>query len=729
MKFNMKFNSIKFRMPLYFSLFAVICVLVTGSIFLFIFRQKLEENIVNKNMVISEMVSSELHIYLENATETVVTAANFSTQSNGDLNKIKDEIFRIYDNFDYFDLIFYMNEDAKMVFSKPSNENVQDRIYTDRDYYWAVIKHGQPTTLSRLLVSSVLKKPHFIIAAPVKNNEGVTTGLIGAGITLDNIEEIVNNVDVGFNGKLWLCDKQGNLFIHPDYKVEESLIPIDVLNISQISNGMKIQQVINSRENKTIKYNSGDHSYYGSVSFVDDGDWMVVVEQNKLSVKNQIFDSVQRLMWILVYSVVIAMISGIIMANWITRPIQQLVGQVRLLPHFINIKSERRIKPISGRNDEIHELSSAFQDMENRLVDNIDALEEAVIRENHIKQYLNNILASVHSAIIVADSDGRITMMNAVALKMTEITRDKMFDYTLHELLDKLEIDIYDKIRLVIEDDALIKDAETTMRIPSGIVLDISYTCSRVTDENGINIGTVLQIRDITELKIIERDLREEDRIHTLDEFSASIIHDIGNPLAGMSNLVELLKNPELNGSSQDEVLDILSEEIRDLNLLVINFLDLVRSNDVERDRKNLVKILRNCIELFRNEIESAGLDLVITLPDEPIWVMIEARSIKQALINIIKNAIQASEEGGEISITITSEEKVYRLEIADQGEGMDEETKAKLFHPFYTTKEDGTGLGLFVAYNVFKENNCTLSVESEQNVGTRFSIIFKREN
>jgi len=726
---SLKRNSIKFRIPFLISLFALVCVMVTGLIFLFIFRFKFEDSIEKKNLIISEMISDELSLYLENATDTVITSANFSTQSHGDLDKIKEEIFRIYDNFDYFDLIFFMNRGAQMVFSKPSNDSVQGRLYTDRDYFWDIMGNDKPYTLSKLLVSSVLGKPHFIIAAPVKDSDDHVMGLIGSGIPLSNIEEIVKGINLRFDGKIWLTDTSGSLFIHPDYQMDGELIKLDILNISNVNNGLSIDQMLKAKKNENVRYLANGHSYYAAVTFVEGSDWMVVVEQDKYTVNQEIYDTLRQMMLIQIIVIFFALILGFIIANWITKPIEQLVQHVRLLPQALSNKELIRIEPLEDENNEITELSRAFTDMGKQLRQNIDDLEHSVLRENHIQQYLNNILASVHSGIIVADSNHIITMMNEQAKNITGVYQLGPYMYNMFELLKTLQLDIEENIRNVMAYDAVFTDVETVLSRLDGSNLIISYTCSRVSDRNGTNLGTVLQLRDITKIKAIEHELRKEDRIHTLGELSTSIIHDIGNPLAGMSNLVELLKNPDLNGESHEEVLALLSEEIADLNVLVINFLDFVRSGEVERKPKDLTRIVKSCIELFKNELENDRLTFTKILPSYPVIINIESRSIKQAIINIIKNAIQATAAEGNIVIKVTDFEKTVSLEIQDDGKGMSEETKSKLFHPFYTTKQDGTGLGLFIAYNALKENNCHLTVQSELGVGTCFKIIFKKES
>ena len=727
-KYKFRRNSIQFRIPFFITIFTLICVLVTGLMMQLIFRYKLEENIESKNMIISEMISNELSLYLENATDTVITAANFSSQSSGDLNQIESEIFRIYDNFKYFDLIFFMNQKSQMVFSKPTNENVQGRLYTDREYYWDIIKEKKQSTMSDLLVSSVLNRPHFIIAAPVKNNNEDIVGLIGAGIPLNNIEKILKEVKLGFEGKIWIVDASGTLVIHPDYKIEQKLILISELNIKGNVKGFDIESILETHKNLNTRYAIGDSEYYASVTFLKDYNWMIVVEQNKDTVNREILLSTNRLITIQLIVLFFALIIGLILARWITLPIKQLVLQVRGLPTAL--KEDEKINVASNESDsnELMELSHAFVDMSFNLKKNLVDLENSVISENRIQQYLKNILASVHSGIIVADSKYEITIFNAQATQITGLDQSEMIGHDFFEILERLNLVIKQDVLNVIHFDKQVTDQETILKSTHDKIITISYTCSRVIDQQGNYLGVVLQFRDITAMKILELELRKEDRIHTIGELSSSIIHDIGNPLAGMANLIELLKDDEIQEESKKEAMDLLSEEVNDLNVLVINFLDFVRNTDIKKKPVDLIRIIKSSIDLLKGEIDTNKIKLIRNLPVQPIILNLEARSVKQALINILKNASQAIEHKGSIIINVLDSDNVVTLSIEDTGKGIPEEEISKLFYPFYTTREKGTGLGLFIAYNELKENGCTLTVESVVGQGSIFKIIFKKE-
>ncbi len=723
----MRSNSIKFRIPMYMSIFALFCVIITGLIFQVFFRYKLEADIENKNMIISQMISAELDLYIRNARDTVVTAANFSSQSSGDLDKIEDEIFRMYDNFNYFDLIFFMSDDAKMVFSKPPNDVVQGRSYTDRDYYWDIVKNGKESTISSLLVSSVLNEPHFIIAAPVKDNKGHIIGLIGAGVPLVNIESILKDTVKDFDGKIWIVDKARSIVLHPDVVMTDRLVSVEELGLNFFSENLTLDQIYGDQINRNEQYIAMQGEQYGAFSFGNETGWLVVVEQNRQVINNEINQYLKQLFLVELVVLVLATLLGFFIARWITKPIDHLVKIVRKLPMAIQT-GEPIDQIINTKNsDEVAELSEAFVDMGYKLQENIQELEHTLKRENEIKQYLNNILRSVVSGIIVANAADTVTIVNNQALSITGYGSVGETPKNIFRLLESVKVEIEvdkENFSSLFANDEI---HETTLIDKTGCEVMINYTCSPVNDLNGQYLGFIFQFRDITQLKKIENELRRDDRIHTMGELSASIIHDIGNPLAGMSNLIEVLRDEEIDDLSKTQVLDVLNEEVNDLNVLVINFLDFVKSGSSNREYVQLEELLKSVFKLYRRELKSKNIAWDISIGNMSSRIHVNSTSIKQVLINILKNAIEAIGHSGNIHCSIYDEGNTIILEVKDTGCGMGDETLDKLFNPFYTTKSDGTGLGLSIAYTTLKEHDGRIDVESEIDQGTLFKLTFQK--
>lgn len=666
------------------------------------------------------MISDQIDIYLNDAKSTVVTAANFSSQSYGDLPQIKNEIFRIYDNFKYFDLIFYMDSDAKIIFSKPSNDNVSDMIHKDRSYYREAINEGK-TSISSLHISRILNKPHFIIAAPVHDKYGGITGLIGAGLPLSNITKVVEKTQKLFNGRIWVTDANGVIAVHPDIENEKSLVDLDNRKVFKEDKETDFLSVLKQKEEAIITYFIEGKKYYGAVTFVPNVEWMVVVEQDQDVVFSEVIQMRNQLADVIVIVIVGALTIGLIFALRITKPMEVLVKEVRRLGY--NFKSAKPINIDSSSYDEIFELSNAFYDMSVRLKSNLNELEQSYIRENELQQYLNNILKSVVNGILVIDKDRKITIFNKAAESISGYESKQFIKRNISEFLSAIDLELEDMIKNVLYENKVINDVEMTMKNSKDEELPLSISISQVKDSEKNVIGVVIIFRDLSRIKAIEEELRREDRVRTLGELSASIIHDIGNPLAGISNLLEILKDSGLDEESKNEVLYVLEKEVRDLNTLVIKFLDYSRSSKLEKENTNINELIENLLQLLKTKIISKRVKINKTYTDEPIFIKIDRRAIKQALLNIIINSIHAIDEEGEINIKLTKENENAIISISDNGVGIDEEKLEKVFNPFFTTKKDGTGLGLSIVYKSIKEHNGLIDVRSKPGIGTEFII------
>ncbi|WP_432663290.1 cache domain-containing protein [Wukongibacter baidiensis] len=713
-------DSLKFKIPFFIIIFAICCVFLTGSILQYIVSDNLEKKAMEKNMIISRMISNQISLYLEDARKTVVTASNFSSQSYGDLSQIKQEIFRIYDNFDYFSLIFFMNSDAKMVFSKPTNKHVKNRVYTDRSYYWDIM-NGKESTISPLLISSVLGKPHFIIAAPVYDSTGEKIGLIGAGIPLDNIKKVIEKTQKQFNGNIWMTDENGVMAVHPEMDVDFELIKM----VNRRANAGKIEtdfeSIFVNQEDIICDYNIEGRKLYGAVTFMEETNWMIVVEQDEEAIFSEVLELQNKLKSVMVIVILVALISGLILARKITNPIEGLVNQIRKLSGGL-----KEIQPIEidlKSKDEIGELAKAFGDMSIKLHKNVKALENSYNRENRLQQYLNNILRSLKSGILVINKRSRITVLNKELEAITEFDSEIFMNRNIDEFWKKTGLSLEYTSNGVLNEGKTFTDIEVIMKNKYDKEIYLNVSASAVVDNDKNVLGVVYLFRDLTRIKIIEEELNREDRIRTLGELSASIIHDIGNPLAGIGNLIEILQEDICDAEMKEEVLDVLEKEVSDLNNLVINFLDFSRTSKHEKESTNIKKLVKDIINLLKPEIIAKKIKLTRKFVDKEIYLNIERRSIKQSLINIFKNSIQAVNIGGEIYVEIDIREEFVAIIIRDNGVGIDKEKLENIFYPFFTTKEEGTGLGLFIAYNVVKEHGGQINVKSDIGKETEFLI------
>lgn len=721
-----KFSSLKFQIPFMILVFTLSTIIITAILVNNVTSKHLREDILIRNMNMSQIISEHIHLYLQNARETTDAVASFVSKNHDDKSIVgmKDEIFKLYDDFSYFDIVFYIDNDGHMLFSKPCNEEAYVKYnYKDRDYYKKVMKDSR-TCISNLYISRVLGELHFIIASPVFNAENEVIGLIGTGIPLENIEEIIERSIENFNGSIYVVDSTGILLIHPDID--------NISNVNKLENnpiatsGMQVFfDAMKDKEDTTISYQRGKNKYYSAVSFVDEVDWMIILEQSEKTIVREIIWLSENLKLISVYLSISIIGIGLLFAHKTTKPIEELVDAIgKLGDDFENVD----YIDIETNNKEIAELASTFNDMSAKLKDSINELNKSYNRENYYRQYLDNILRSLSSGIIVINRKKYITIFNDAAEKITDFSRNECLGKDIELIFNKLELDLKEITERVMKGQEQLIVIERTIVIKDDVEVPINLFISPVSGDDQKIIGVIYLFNDISKAKELEEELSRSDRMHILGELSASLIHDVGNPLAGMKNLLELAKQNWEDTELMEQIYVMLDREISGLNDLVIDYLSFSKPTFTDVVDIDLFDLLDEVIDLLKPEIINKNIRLNKKYKNkEHASIEVNGNSVKHAFINILLNCIQASYEGGFINVQADASNDEIDIMIEDNGIGIDEKDLDRIFEPFYTTKKGGTGLGLSSAYKIIKEHNGDIDVSSRLGKGTRFLIIFKK--
>ncbi|MFT4979318.1 MAG: signal transduction histidine kinase [Myxococcota bacterium] len=230
--------------------------------------------------------------------------------------------------------------------------------------------------------------------------------------------------------------------------------------------------------------------------------------------------------------------------------------------------------------------------------------------------------------------------------------------------------------------------------------------------------GEVYILEDITRLHEMEAQVKRDERLAAVGRFAASLAHEIRNPLASLSGAVQLLEEREANPLHR-----IVLREVQRLNSLVEDFLESARPLELKRTSVDLVELLEEVAEAFRHDPRCQGLrEVKLSLSPMPQLQADPAR-LRQVLWNLLVNAAQATEDGGQIDIHGGPSLDGVRLVVADDGAGIPAEKKLRIFDPFYTTRAGGTGLGLAIVDWIVRAHGGEIRVESTLGVGTAFII------
>lgn len=222
-------------------------------------------------------------------------------------------------------------------------------------------------------------------------------------------------------------------------------------------------------------------------------------------------------------------------------------------------------------------------------------------------------------------------------------------------------------------------------------------------------------------IKKAQDTLVRKEKLYVLGEFSAGLAHEIKNPLTPIKMLIQ--RASEQNEALEGTDLVIVNEELKRIDKIVSQFLGYAQMNEFRIESADINKLVKDVVVLTKQKIEKSGVDLSINVDDTPLKCDTSVDGLKQVVINLILNALQAMPHGGLLTLFVYRDDKHVKIEVKDTGVGMTAEQKMKAFDPFFTTKQNGTGLGLAVVWNIIETLNGSIEIISEPKQGTNVVV------
>jgi PAS domain S-box-containing protein len=250
---------------------------------------------------------------------------------------------------------------------------------------------------------------------------------------------------------------------------------------------------------------------------------------------------------------------------------------------------------------------------------------------------------------------------------------------------------------------------------------------SPIFDTSGEFIGTVNVVSDITEMKNLRLRVIKAERMAALGEVAAKVAHEIRNPLISLGGFARRLEK-KLEGNLK-EYADIISKEVERLEGILSEILSFVKDTRLQKDTVRTKKIIEEVISIMQAEIDDKEIDLEKDF-GEPDEIFVDQNRLKEALLNVLRNAVQAEQFKGKITVRTYRQGTNSVFEIQDDGAGIAEEDLPFIFDPFFSSKKEGTGLGLSITHRIVEEHNGHIEVETKKESGSTFKIFIpRREN
>jgi len=353
----------------------------------------------------------------------------------------------------------------------------------------------------------------------------------------------------------------------------------------------------------------------------------------------------------------------------------------------------------------------------------------------NLPEFYANVIDSVGDGVIVLNPEGEVTLMNPVAEEMVGVSR-RISRGRKFSVLFKEEAALLEMAEKSSGSGMSISDHENIILKKGGRLTPLSVTVSPLLLADGVRAGTIVLLKDLTNIRDLEEAVRKADRLSALGTLAAGLAHEIKNPLGGIRGAAQLL---EMELAEDDELRDctkVILKEVQRVNRIVEELLDLSSPRSLNLVGVNLHKILAHIVFLQQQATEGKSITFQRHLdPSIPPILADEAR-ITQLFLNLIKNAVEAVGDNGVIEITsrIVSEysmtqkgerrSRMVAIEVIDDGAGIPQDEMESLFTPFYTTKEKGTGLGLAICQKIVAEHRGMIRVDSKEGRGTVFTIM-----
>lgn len=346
----------------------------------------------------------------------------------------------------------------------------------------------------------------------------------------------------------------------------------------------------------------------------------------------------------------------------------------------------------------------------------LEGLKGSQSRLRRVEAFRDILISSLPVGLIATDNSGGVILYNQFAQDLIGIDEKKVLEggagifetmpdiRAAFDLPGKQQDELYQK--------------EIQLSGEAGISHTVQLSRLAIIDSDKSFVGTLLMMQDLSQVKTLEKELRRSERLAALGKMAAGVAHELRNPLSSIKGLALVLQS-KFSGENQDRgTADILVQEVERLNRSISELLDFARPQQLQKENVDLQQLLHKGVSLLCIDAEAAGVKMVTDFPEALPLVFADEDKLNQVFLNLFLNAIQAMESGGTLSITTTKAENSVKVIVKDTGCGIPAENLGRVFDPYFTTKPDGTGLGMAMSAKIVEEHGGTITLESSESQG-----------
>ncbi len=415
---------------------------------------------------------------------------------------------------------------------------------------------------------------------------------------------------------------------------------------------------------------------------------------------------------------------GLYVSRTLTTPIKELaLATRRVAEGDLDFQLERTV------DDEMGVLVSSFNAMTTNLSKSNQELAEthfALQKSNEVSEqrrsYLETILEQVPAGVIALDEDGAITTINRFAVELLAIDPTQFVGHRFHQVLPRQHALVVESfIQELMSSGKAVVERHLRMTIRRGEVLSLQVNVARMVDEQAQPVGFVIVFDNLTNLE-------QAQRLAAWQEVARRIAHEIKNPLTPIQLSAQRLRKrymPGLSGDQEvfDQCTDTIIRQVDEIRRMVSEFSEFARMPKLKKSPADLTTLVHEVVTLY--EQTHQHLSFISRITNSLPAFFLDAIQIKRVLVNLLDNAVAALDNTGEITVSLGYDDlkTSVLLQVADNGAGIADDVKLRIFEPYFSTRKSGTGLGLAICQTIINEHNGSIRVADNEPMGTVFTV------
>jgi signal transduction histidine kinase len=414
-------------------------------------------------------------------------------------------------------------------------------------------------------------------------------------------------------------------------------------------------------------------------------------------------------------ALITALVAALLLSNLALKPMEELSERLDywtrqerggLLANAADksaVRNDDAVARVSSKIEQIGQRMRTVEDVYTELKDNVE-----------------QVLGKLQDGLMLFAADGRVVLASEAATRMLERSQGQLVGHSAEEIFaadDALDV----TIRTAWKSGQRLMREEVIATSGRRIAISLEFIANERSERG---LGALLKLHDPEPAEAIESELEVSRRLSAIGRLTAGVGHEVKNPINAIVVHLELLRNRM--GSGQDSALrhlNVIQAEIQRLDRVVQTLADFSRPVEIQRVERDLRTLVDDVVLLTEAQYAQRGVRVVTVVPDHPVMVKIDSDLMKQALLNVTLNGAQAMPEGGTLTLELNEGERRAMIRVHDEGVGIPQEMLGKIFDLYYTTKKEGSGIGLAMTYRILQLHQGEVLVKSVVGRGTEIEM------